>query len=229
METQTNPTTSSNIDTAENPEPILPLACANTENQNGVYWFSEPPMAILKVPNGMNLYRVHRYLLERESEYFRTLFSPKPAQDPPSGVIYDLVGCKESEVEVLLDFLYDPMARHSTFTGPEKVPEPVLSKVIDLLTISTRLSLSRTRECALAMLASRREEMAAVDQIAFAQKHGITSWLEPAYSSIIVRAEPLREHEAEKLPLSTIIMLAGAREDHLRRTLVRSGAKKGKK
>ncbi|TFY54990.1 hypothetical protein EVG20_g9486, partial [Dentipellis fragilis] len=197
------------IATDEQPDPIPPLTDASVENKHDMYWFSGPPMATLKVPSGTNLYRVHRYLLERESEYCRTLFSANPAQDP--SFIYDLVGCKDSEVEALLGFLYDP---------PEKMPEQALSKVIDLLTISTRLSLNQTRECALAMLAQRREKMGAVEQIVIAQKHGITSWLEPAYSSIIARAEPLREHEAERLPLSTIVMLTSAREDNLRRTLL---------
>ncbi|TFY74249.1 hypothetical protein EWM64_g9764 [Hericium alpestre] len=177
------------------------------ETRSNVWFTNKPPMVTLQVEN--TLYKVHRILLERESEYFRTLF-PAPAHNDGQEVIHKLDDSKESEVDALFDFLYDP-AERDTYSD---------EKLLDLLAISTRYSLLRIRGYAVKLLGKRRGAMDPIDQIVLAQKYDIADWLESAYSAIIVRANPLQEHEAERLPIATVVMLARAREESLTRNLL---------
>ncbi|GBE83340.1 hypothetical protein SCP_0503880 [Sparassis crispa] len=71
-------------------------------------YYLEDDLVIFVVEN--HLFKVHRYFLVRESDFFRTMFELPPGETPAEGQTDDkaipLPGVTRREFECLLDFLY---------------------------------------------------------------------------------------------------------------------------
>jgi hypothetical protein len=80
-----------------------------------------------------------------------------------------------------------------------------------ILSISTQFEMEKVRNRAIRELGNFT--LSPVDTITLAVKYGIPAWLKPAYILLCQRDDPIREDEAEKLGLSTMVKLARAREN----------------
>ncbi|CDO76777.1 hypothetical protein BN946_scf184978.g6 [Trametes cinnabarina] len=164
-------------------------------------FYMQEGMIVLKE----SLYKIHKYLLEHHSEYFRRVLAEGPdvlgRSDKipvplPSGVTQDAFDC-------LLDFLY-----HGIY-DPASVS---LAHWTTILRVSTRLQCTKIRQYAIRELSARRSSLLAVDAIVLAREYDIPSWLGPAYADLVRRAGPLSEDEAEQLGARTAAQVARARE-----------------
>jgi hypothetical protein len=79
-----------------------------------------------------------------------------------------------------------------------------------LLSISDQFEMAKVHKRAIKELASM--QLDPVDRIVLAVDHDVPEWLDPAYVELCKREDPLREEEAEKVGLSTMVKLCCARE-----------------
>jgi hypothetical protein len=79
-----------------------------------------------------------------------------------------------------------------------------------LLSISNQFEMAKVHKRAIKELASM--QLDPVDRIVLAVDHDVPEWLDPAYVELCKQEDPLREEEAEKVGLSTMVKLCWARE-----------------
>ncbi|KAG7451629.1 uncharacterized protein BT62DRAFT_916590 [Guyanagaster necrorhizus] len=77
-----------------------------TRNQK--FYFDDDMMIFIV---GRELFRIHRYFLARESEFFRTMFSCPPGTEGPEGISDDKpipigAGATREEFECVLDYIF---------------------------------------------------------------------------------------------------------------------------
>ncbi|KAH8102040.1 hypothetical protein BXZ70DRAFT_906048 [Cristinia sonorae] len=196
-------------------EQVAPLAARHSK-----YYFEHDEMAIFLIEG--QLFRIHKYFLQRESECFGGMFSLPPGESAStegrtdnSPIVLPHVTAKE--FECLLDFFYygkltESDSMHQGHVSQAQQP-PLLDTAtwIILLDISTRLAFHRLRERAISEL----EDWCIpdpIERISLAQKYDIPSWLRSAYTDTCCRDRPLEVWEAEKIGLATAIQLAKGRE-----------------
>jgi hypothetical protein len=170
------------------------------------------------------LFKVHRYLLKRDSDILRCAFdNAKPEADGFSDatpfVFNDL---EEGEFVTLLDFYYEGYVtkhihqdllvyslrglRMFTDTVPSTLPQ-----WINLLSISTRFSFSRIRKRAISEL-SINYTVDPVQKIVLAESFSVPEWKKPAFMNLVQRKDPIQYEEAIRLGLKTSHGLCMARE-----------------
>ncbi|KAI0340266.1 hypothetical protein BDW22DRAFT_1430882 [Trametopsis cervina] len=152
------------------------------------------------------LYRVHKYFLTRDSEFFRGMFAcpPPPGEDAEGK--YDtkpitLHGVTQHEMRCLLRFFYDSMYKASITS---------LADWECLLSISTRYVFDRIRDLAISEIT--KQMLDPVRKITLANKYNIPHWLPTAYLDLCKRVQPITDEEAETLGLRTLVRVARARE-----------------
>jgi len=145
------------------------------------------------------LFRVHRYLLDRESDVFRSYpagsdENPVPLQDVTS-----------EEFATLLKYFYN---------GMHGDPPESRDEWMTLLSLSTLFKMPRIRNRAIKEIELFNPPLDPVSTIALAipDKHDIQEWLKPAYVELCRRDDPISEHDAEKLGLKITVGLFHARE-----------------
>ncbi|KAH8997940.1 hypothetical protein EDB92DRAFT_1783929, partial [Lactarius akahatsu] len=154
------------------------------------------------------IYKVHRYFLVRESEFFQDLFSlPQGESATVEGAddehpIY-VPGTPTNEFENLLRFFYFGM--HDDY-------KPTVADWISMLSISTRLNFPKVRERAIKEITARMEEIDPFDLIGIAVKYDVQQWLKPAYRRIVTRTNLITHEEAKKIPFPMAVMLMRSRE-----------------
>ncbi|KAH9000722.1 hypothetical protein EDB86DRAFT_2802057, partial [Lactarius hatsudake] len=162
------------------------------------------------------IYRVHRYFLVRESDFFRDMFSlPQGSSARVEGVDDEHPICipdttTATEFENLLWFLYFGM--HDDY-------RPTVTDWISILTVSTRLIFPKVRERAIKELTSRLEDIEPFHLIGLAVKYDVQQWLKPTYRRIVTRVELITYAEAQKIPFPMAVMLM---RSHERYSLARS-------
>ncbi|KAI0258560.1 hypothetical protein BC834DRAFT_835270 [Gloeopeniophorella convolvens] len=170
---------------------------------------SDSPLS-LDVQVGARIYKIHRYFFERESEFFRDLFSlpqgdstAEAAEGKDDDHPIKIMGATVTEFDSLLRFFYFGM--HSDY-------KPTIDDWLSILSISTRFIFDKVREKAIAEITARLNDLDPFELIAGAEKYNIDQWLMPAYRRIVLRSALVSEREALNIPLSTSIMLMRSRE-----------------
>ncbi|EMD36833.1 hypothetical protein CERSUDRAFT_114748 [Gelatoporia subvermispora B] len=165
------------------------------------------------------LFRVHPYLLKRDSEVFRDMFSMPPGKVGAEGTSEDkpiiIPGITSHDFECLLDYLHNGMYRRQE--------EFSLEEWSDLLSISSRLLFDNLRQVCLANIERAVDQLDPVQRIVLAQNHDIPQWLESAYIALCVRSNPLDDAEAAQLGFETAFHIARLREQCFRETLDHHG------
>ncbi|KZT04999.1 uncharacterized protein LAESUDRAFT_656853 [Laetiporus sulphureus 93-53] len=168
-------------------------------------FYFQDGLVILNVKG--SLYRVHRHLLEHNSEYFRELLSPGNSSIGPSGATDDtaisIPDLTSDEFDCLLNFLYYRVYEDSTLS---------VTEWITLLDVSTRLRFTTIRTLSIRALSAQRSSLSAVETIVLAIKHDVPSWLAPAYAELCRRPHPLDDGEAEQLGAKIAARVGRARE-----------------
>jgi len=155
------------------------------------------------------LFRVHRYMFELESEVFKSMFEIPQGDNSTEGETDEspivLPSVRVPEMEALLNFFY----------FREGLEEIKFTK--DdwwyLLSISHRYECERARQRSIKEI----DKLRPVDhafKIAMAKKYGVEEWLLPACVALVEREGPLTHAEAEKLGLNMTVLLCEAREKY---------------
>ncbi|KAI9433040.1 hypothetical protein H4582DRAFT_1820404, partial [Lactarius indigo] len=159
-------------------------------------------------------YKVHRYFLVRESEFFEDLFSlPQGDSASVEGVDDEhpicVPGTPTKEFENLLRFFYFgyDYQMHDDY-------KPTVTDWISMLSISTRLNFPKVRERAIKEITAQMEEIDPFDLIGIAVKYDVQQWLKPAYRRIVTRTSLITHEEAKKIPFPMAVMLMRSREQH---------------
>ncbi|CCM04332.1 uncharacterized protein FIBRA_06503 [Fibroporia radiculosa] len=164
----------------------------------------------------LTLYRVHRYFLERDSDFFRSLLvlPPGDAERGPDGATEEtaipLLGVTTHEMECLLFFLYHGMYERKVWRDDW----------VALLSISSRFLFEGIRKRAVQEITRFTEPLDPVERVVLATRHDVPQWLKPAYVELCQRRDALSVKEGQQIGLETAIPLARAREELLRRRIV---------
>ncbi|KAI8988993.1 hypothetical protein BD414DRAFT_415061 [Trametes punicea] len=190
------PATKSSSVTTETAEPRV-------ECKKHPVFYMQEAMVVLRVQE--SLYKIHRYLLEHHSDYFRTVLAEgddslgrsdeRPVPLPPD-VTQEAFDC-------LLNFLYHGIYDPTSMS---------LGDWTTILRVSTHLQCTTVRRYAIRELTARRSSLPAIDAIILAKEHDIPSWLGPAYAELVRRLDPLSDEEAERLGARIVAQVARARE-----------------
>jgi len=152
------------------------------------------------------LYRVHKYQLERDSEYFRELFTcfdgTGMAGKSDATAIY-LPDVTQPAFDSLLHFIY-----HGIF-DPDEI---AVSEWVTLLSISTQLQFVSLRRRAIREVFAHLSNIGAVETVTLAVKYDVPEWLPSAYTDLCKRPHPLDDLEAEALGTRVTARVARARE-----------------
>ncbi|OCH86748.1 hypothetical protein OBBRIDRAFT_737453 [Obba rivulosa] len=165
-------------------------------------FYIQDEMKVMEV--GGCLFRVHRYILEQESEYMRQLFVKDGESGSSDDAAIILADVTRQEFECLLRFLY-----HRT---PDAHSSSPVGDLLALLSVATRLSYPKIRAHAIARLDACAPPLDPIERIILAEKHGIEQWLLPAYVAVCQRCHPLEDAEAEVLGVQTATRIARVRE-----------------
>jgi hypothetical protein len=171
-------------------------------------FYFEDSQVVLQVDG--QTYKIHRYFLTRESEFFKDLFSLPPPGDSASveGSDDNPIRVPETptmEFENLLRFFYFGM--HDDYV-------PSLADWIAMLSISTRLIFEKVRERAIKEITARLDQVDPFELIGLAVKYDVEQWLKPAYRRIVTRSNLITHQEALKVPFPMAVMLMRSREQY---------------
>ncbi|KAI0694139.1 hypothetical protein BC835DRAFT_1415524 [Cytidiella melzeri] len=178
-------------------------ALADAPSRDSAFYFDDDLVVFLVE---RRLFKVHKYFLVRDSEFFRGLFAcPTPPGHDPEGscdskpiTLHDVT---EHEFRCLLRFFYESMYQP---------PIDCLHDWIALLSISTRYVFDKTRDLAITEISKQLADP--VQKITLANKYNIPQWLPPAFLELCKRDEPIADAEAETLGLFAVVRIARARE-----------------
>ncbi|KAK0223748.1 hypothetical protein IW262DRAFT_852171 [Armillaria fumosa] len=175
-------------------------------SRNRKFYFDDD-MTIFIVEN--ELFRVHRYFLTRESEFFRTMLSCPPGSEGPEGMSDDNpipigAGATREEFECVLDYVFNQRGYHVS-------PHQTNQYWINILTFCNRFDLDNVRDVAMSHLESYPSSHP-IDAIAIAERLDMREWLLPAIKTLCQRAEPLTLSEGNKVGMEKALLIARARE-----------------
>jgi len=187
---------------------LLEMSGHTLQEANPFYF--EDSQVVLQA--GEKKYKIHRYFLTRESEFFNDLFSLPQSGDSATVEGSDdnpinLPETPTAEIENLLRFFYFGM--HDDYVAS-------LADWIAILSISTRLIFERVRERAIKEISARLDQVEAFELIGLAIKFDVEQWLKPAYRRIVSRVNLITHAEAVKVPFPMAVMLMRSREQHWR-------------
>jgi len=149
------------------------------------------------------LFRVHRYFLERESAYFKKLFTREVGRGLSDETAIELPQVTVEAFEILLRFVYSGTHEPASYT---------IEDWISLLSAATSLSFPNLRERALCELEAPTSSLDALDRLLLADRFEIARWRTPAYVVLCMREHPLQESEATLLGVKVASQVAQARE-----------------
>ncbi|KAI0767650.1 hypothetical protein C8Q74DRAFT_1204594 [Fomes fomentarius] len=166
-------------------------------------FYMQEGMIVLKVEG--TLYKVHKYLLEHHSDFFRGFLSDGDdamghSDDRPIPLPEHVT---QETFDCLMSFLYTGIYDPSSVSLPDW---------ITLLRVSTRLQFTKVRQYAIREIATRRSSLPPVDAIVLAKEYDVPSWLGPAYAELVRRPTPMEDEEAERLGARTTAQVGRARE-----------------
>lgn len=175
-------------------------------SRNRKFYFDDD-MTIFIVEN--ELFRVHRYFLTRESEFFRTMLSCPPGSEGPEGMSDDKpipigAGATQEEFECVLDYVFNQR-------GYNVSPHQTNQYWINILTFCNRFDLDNVRGVAMSHLESYPYSDP-IDAIAIAERVDMRGWLLPAFKTLCQRVEPLDLSEGNKIGMEKALLIARARE-----------------
>ncbi|KAK0451630.1 hypothetical protein EV421DRAFT_1049734 [Armillaria borealis] len=183
-----------------------PSASSPPTSRNRKFYFDDD-MTIFIVEN--ELFRVHRYFLTRESEFFRTMLSCPPGSEGPEGMSDDKpipidAGATREEFECVLDYIFNER-------GYNVSPHQTTQYWINILTFCNRFDLDDVRGVAMSHLESYPYSNP-IDAIAIAERLDMKEWLLPAFKTLCQRVEPLDLSEGNKIGMEKALLIARARE-----------------
>ncbi|EMD36856.1 hypothetical protein CERSUDRAFT_95128 [Gelatoporia subvermispora B] len=154
------------------------------------------------------IYKLHRFILENNSQYFRSLFAAIANSDGPGSGNSDedaivVESLEQSDFDCLLEFLYH---------GAYKPHSLSLDTWKTLLAASTHLQFVSIRELSIHEITCRRASLSAVEAVVLATDYGVPQWLPDAYAELSQRPHPLDDHEAEQLGARVVARIGRARE-----------------
>ncbi|KAH9931575.1 uncharacterized protein B0H18DRAFT_990068 [Fomitopsis serialis] len=161
-------------------------------------FFLEPEVVFLRVSDEdkreERSFKVHRYFLERDSELFRGMFACPTGADASSEgqteeTAVHLPDVTPCELECLMSFLYEGMY--------DRVIS--LADWVALLSVSSRLLFDKIRERAISAIEAHVPPLEPAERILLATKHDIPQWLNPAFTELCTRSDPLSDAETSKL------------------------------
>ncbi|TBU30395.1 hypothetical protein BD309DRAFT_856546 [Dichomitus squalens] len=185
------------------PQSTESTSSGSTNRTKRSKFYMQDGMVVLKVEG--TLYRVHKYLLEQHSDFFRGLLSDEVdamghSDDRPIPLPDSIT---QQAFDSLLGFMY---------TGVFDPTSVSLSDWVSILRISTLLQFTKMRQYAIRELSARRASLVPVEAILLAKEHDIPSWLGPAYAELVRRSTPLDDTEAESLGVRVTAQISRARE-----------------
>ncbi|KAI9459229.1 hypothetical protein BJY52DRAFT_1119174, partial [Lactarius psammicola] len=164
-----------------------------------------------------HIYKVHRYFLVRESEFFQSLFS-RPQGDfaRVEGVDDEHSICIPDTTLRNLRFFFGSftLGMNCVHVRMHNDYEPAVTNWIAMLTVSVRLIFPKVRERAIEELTACVGEIDPFDLIGLATKYDVQQRLKPAYHRIVTRADLIAHAEAEKIPFLVAVMLMRSREQY---------------
>lgn len=175
-------------------------------SRNRKFYFDDD-MTVFIVEN--ELFRVHRYFLTRESEFFRTMLSCPPGSEGPEGMTDDKpipigAGATREEFECVLDYIFNQRGYHVS-------PHQTNQYWINILTFCNRFDLDNVRGVAMSHLESYPCSDP-IDAIAISERVDMKGWLLPAFETLCQRVDPLDLSEGNKIGMQKALQIARARE-----------------
>ncbi|KAI9511475.1 hypothetical protein F5148DRAFT_325776 [Russula earlei] len=189
---------------------------ADTSLRHSKYYIDGADL-VLRVAN--TLFRVHRFFLTRDSKHFEDKLPhsfgkpPKHSLDDDPLVLDDDV--LEVDFERLLWVFYNP--KYSIYNGS-------IDKWISILKLAHKWDFIEVK--ALAVRELQNLQIPPIQKVALYQTYSIDrNLLQPAFTALTTRDEPITIEEGREITLETALRLAKARE--LARALGSSGKKSG--
>ncbi|KAL0567948.1 hypothetical protein V5O48_014044 [Marasmius crinis-equi] len=159
---------------------------------------------------------VHRFLLQRDSEFFKRVLSSRP--NSPDGT-YSVPGLDIHQFESLLDFFYEGMYCISPISTP-------IESWINLLSVSTIFAFPRARQHAidaidLCQSSDGSNTVGPARMIHLVNLYGVEKWLGPAYLALAERDEIVSADEAGMIGMTGLLVIMTARETRFKETIRR--------
>ncbi|KAI0784840.1 hypothetical protein C8Q75DRAFT_372180 [Abortiporus biennis] len=153
------------------------------------------------------LFKVHRYYLTRESDFFNDMFSLPPGEGKTVEGTTDetaifLPDVTSRQMTLLLKYFYNRESRTSWTTQDLK----------DLLSISSRFLFQTLRSTVIELLEKRKDAIPPMEKIMLARTHDLPPWILSGYTELCMREEPLSMDEARRLGYEDAIKLGRIRE-----------------
>ncbi|KAI0784841.1 hypothetical protein C8Q75DRAFT_830898 [Abortiporus biennis] len=157
------------------------------------------------------VFKVHRYYLTRESDFFHDLFSlPRGDEKDVEGTTDEnailLPGVTARQFELVLEYFY-------LSTQNNKTASWTTEDLKDILAVSTMFLFTNLRTLVITQIDNRNADVIpAVEKINLARKHDVLKWIIPAYKRLCTRDDPLSFAEASQLGLDVTLKLCRIRE-----------------
>ncbi|KAH9965393.1 hypothetical protein BC827DRAFT_1265398 [Russula dissimulans] len=187
---------------------------AYVSKHHGEYYIEGADL-VVRVEN--TLFCIHRFFLTRDSSYFRDSLKGKPTQGPGSSDNDPLVldNVLEVDFECLLWVFYNP--KYSIYNAS-------VEKWSSILKLANKWDFVEVKELAVREL--QNIQIPPIQKIVIYQTYSIDrNLLQPAFTALTTRDEPISIQEGRELTLETALPLARARE--LARAPVLNGKKSG--
>ncbi|KAJ3573044.1 hypothetical protein NP233_g2674 [Leucocoprinus birnbaumii] len=178
------------------------------------YYFDKDPMVVFLVED--RLFRVHRYYLLAESQFFQDMFSIPPARGQRAEGQSDaravtLPDVKAVEFEALMDYLYTP---------PHQETRRDRTFYLNLLSISHRFLCDDIFHYCVRKLSHDIKRIPVLKRLRLGEKYDLAVWQSSALNELAARPELLSDKEAKILGLERILLYTRQREAmHKRRIL----------
>ncbi|OCH94658.1 hypothetical protein OBBRIDRAFT_103898 [Obba rivulosa] len=171
------------------------------------FFLGDEELVIFKAEH--TLFRVHRYFLGRDSEFFRGLFLCPPGKGGAEGKTeqspIELYHVTAFEFECLIDFLYNGM-----YDSVSRPRTPI--QWTALLSIFSRFMFDKIRVMSTNALEALSPPLNPVDRIILSMQFDIPHWLKPALVDLCMRQQPLSDVEGRRVGLKASLQISRARE-----------------
>ena len=92
--------------------------------------------------------------------------------------------------------------------------KPSLESWKSILSISSRFKMTKLRTRVIDEITTFHPHIDPVDKIVLGVQYDVSKWLSPGYAALVRRETPLERHEARKLGVDTMCLIAKAREGY---------------
>ncbi|KAI0784839.1 hypothetical protein C8Q75DRAFT_777799 [Abortiporus biennis] len=188
--------------------PIATPFPTNLKIRKSRFYFDDE-MTVFKAEN--TLFKIHRYFLIQESEFFNDLFSlPSGEKKSEEGTTDEtaifLPDVTSRQMELLLEHFYTSTRRDKKVWTIEDLK--------DLLSISSRFLFKDLRTTVIEQIDTVQpaESIPPIDKIMLARKYDVPHWIIPTYASLCTRDESISTVEATRLGIDLTMKLCRVRE-----------------